>query len=109
MCPPKHLSPESKRWWRQLATDYAITPHHHRVLTLACEAWDRCVSARQEIERHGLTYDDPKRGPRMRPEVVIERDSRAAFAALVKQLKLDDDDTPLPTMPGVRPHRKAPA
>jgi len=63
------------------------------------------MQVRQAIERHGLTYHDPKRGPRMRPVVVIERDSRAAFARLVAQLKLDETDAPAP-IPGITPHRK---
>lgn len=101
---PKHLSAAARKWWRTVVEEYACGPHELHLLTLAAEALDRCTAARQAIEQHGLTYLDPKRGPRMRPEVVIERDSRAAFARLIKQLDLDDDGLPVP---GARSHRRA--
>lgn len=100
---PNHLSRAAKTWWRNVVEQFDCGPHELHLLTLAAEAWDRCTAARKAIEEHGLTYFDPRRGPRMRPEVIIERDSRAAFARLIKQLDLDDDAMP---MPGVRSHRR---
>ncbi len=100
---PRHLSRPAKSWWRSVVTQYDCGPHELHLLTLAAEALDRCTAARHAIEAHGMTYQDPKRGPRMRPEVIIERDSRAAFARLIKQLDLDEDVVPTP---GVRSHRR---
>ena len=37
----------------------------------------------------GLTFEDPHGCPKTRPEVAIERDSRLAFARLVRELDLD--------------------
>jgi len=104
--PPRHLSKSSKEWFRTVVSGYDPGPHELHLLTLAAESLDRCAQARRAIERHGLTYSDPKRGPRMRPEVVIERDSRAAFARLVAQLDLDADGS-VP-IPGVKSHKRIP-
>jgi hypothetical protein len=59
------------------------------LLTLAGEAWDRCEQARTLLATHGLTYADRFGQPRSRPEVAIERDSRIAFARLIRELSLD--------------------
>jgi len=103
---PRHLSPKTRLWWASVLEAYDVGPHELHLLTLAGEALDRCTAARQAIAKHGLVYFDPKRGPRMRPEVVVERDSRAAFARLVAQLDLDDD-APAP-IPGVKSHKRIP-
>ena len=89
--PPTHLRAETKRWWAAVVNDWGLEPHHVRLLTLASEAWDRCQQARKLLATHGLTYDDRFGAPRARPEVAIERDSRLAFARLLRELDLDID------------------
>jgi phage terminase small subunit len=89
--PPKHLRPDTAEWWRSVAKDYALEPHHLRLLTLAAESWDRGVEAREAIAKHGAVYVDRFEQPRARPEVAIERDSRISFARLVRELALDLD------------------
>ncbi len=74
-----------------MAGDYALEAHHLRILTLAAEAWDRGVEAREAIAKLGPVYIDRFQQPRARPEVAIERDSRIAFARLVRELALDVD------------------
>src|SRR5436305_13583359 len=86
---PAHLRPETRAWFEEIVRDYELDSHHVRLLTLACEAWDRGVTARQEIDKHGLTVEDRFGFPRTRPEVNIERDARIAFARLCSELALD--------------------
>lgn len=86
---PAHLAPSTAAWWVQVHEDYVLEPHHTRLLTLAGEAWDRTQTARTVLDREGLTYTDRFDAPRARPEVNIERDSRIAFARLVRELDLD--------------------
>lgn len=88
---PSHLRPDTAGWWRAVANDYALEAHHLRILTLAAESWDRGVEAREAIARHGTVYVDRFDQPRARPEVAIERDSRIAFARLVRELALNLD------------------
>lgn len=99
--PPSHLRTDTAEWWSTVAADYALEAHHLRILTLAGEAWDRGVEAREAIARHGTVYVDRFDQPRARPEVAIERDSRIAFARLVRELALDVD----PPNEGGRPPR----
>ena len=70
-----------------------------RLLTLACEAWDRAVQARVALEEHGLVFTDRFGSPRPRPELAVERDSRIAFARLVRELNLTDDVAAEPRLP----------
>jgi len=86
---PPHLSDATREWWRSVVSEYDLEPHHLRLLTLAGEAWDRCRQAREALAESGLIYEDRFGQPRARPEVAIERDSRIAFARLLRELGLD--------------------
>jgi phage terminase small subunit len=88
---PSHLQPATKKWWVSVYEEFELEAHHLRLLTLAAEAWDRCVQARNVLAKQGLTYHDRFEQPRVRPEVAIERDSRIAFARLLRELSLDVD------------------
>jgi phage terminase small subunit len=87
--PPKHLRPLTRRWFASVVDGYELEPHHVRLLTMACEAWDRCSAARAIIDSEGMTFTDKFGQPRARPEIAIERDARLAFARLVRELDLD--------------------
>jgi len=96
--PPKHLSREAAAWWRTTCAAYDLDEHHLKLLRLACETWDRAQAAREALATHGTIYTDRFGQPRARPELGIERDSRVAFARLVRELGFDDEtpDTPRP-------------
>ncbi len=95
---PDHLRPATKRWWVSVVEGWELQDHHLRLLTLAAEAWDRGELAREAIATNGMTYIDRFDAPKARPEVAIERDSRIAFARLVRELALDagTPDSPRP-------------
>ena len=102
---PPHLRAETAAWWQSITADFDLEPHHHRLLRLACEAWDAGQAAREAIAQHGAVYIDRFNAPRARPEVAIERDSRISFARLVRELALDvegpaDADTRPPGIVG---------
>ena len=86
---PKHLRPETKRWWATIVGEFELEPHHLRLLQLAAEAWDRGQQAREAIDKEGAVYTDRFGQPTARPEVAIERDSRTSFARLLRELALD--------------------
>lgn len=88
--PPKYLQPATKKWWKSVVGQWELADHHIRLLTLAAGAWDRAEQARELLAEHGLTFMDAKLNrPVARPEVSIERDSRLAFARLLRELDLD--------------------
>jgi P27 family predicted phage terminase small subunit len=86
---PRYLSKDAKSWWNSVNDEYALDQHHYKLLEMACSTWDRCTSARKVIDQFGATYVDRYGQPKSRPEVAIERDSRIAFARLVRELDLD--------------------
>jgi phage terminase small subunit len=88
--PPDHLSPTMQQFWTDETATFEFDDHHLKVLEAACGAWDRMTQARLALAEHGLTYRDDKGGIRPRPEIAIERDSRIAFARLVRDLGLDN-------------------
>lgn len=107
MKPPKHLSASARRWFTEVMSTFDMEEHHIRLLLLACQSWDRSEQARAEIARHGLIYTDAGGQPRTRPEIAIERDSRLAFARLLRELDLDvagPGETPRP--PALRSNRR---
>lgn len=91
---PRHLEAATRRWWDSVLNDYELGEHHLHLLQLACEAWDRCQAARAALGAQGLTYVDKFGNPRPRPEIAIERDSRIAFARLVREMDLDTEQVP---------------
>jgi P27 family predicted phage terminase small subunit len=87
--PPKHLRAATSQWWTEVVGEYDLDSHHVRLLTKACEAFDRSEQAREALLKHGLTFEDRFGSPHARPECAIERDSRLAFARLVREIGLD--------------------
>ena len=69
--------------------EYALEPHHIRLLTLAAEAYDSAQGAREVLQREGKIFIDRFDQPKPRPEVAIQRDSAISFARLLRELDLD--------------------
>ncbi len=91
---PAHLRRPTAAWWRAVVREYAVQEHHRRLLTAAAEAWDRMSEAREALAEHGTVFTDRFGAPRARPEIAIERDSRLAFARLLRELDLRGDSRP---------------
>lgn len=107
---PAHLKAPTRRWWQSVVEEYNLEPHHLRLLTLAAESWDRTQDARTVLEQEGLTFVDRFGQPKARPEVAIERDSRIAFARMLRELALDveaPDEAARPAPIAGRAHLKA--
>lgn len=94
--PPKHLSPESRKFWKEIVDAYDLQPEVLKVLQTACEAWDRMSEARKHIEAEGLLIDAGRYGRRKNPCVDIEQNSRAAFLRAISMINLPEDDKPKP-------------
>lgn len=107
---PSHLRKPTREWWKRTAEDFDLEEYHLKLLTLAAEAWDRCQEARAALAKHGTVYDDRFGQPKARPEVAIERDSRIAFARMLRELALDveaPEEGARPAPIGGRAHLKA--
>lgn len=85
---PTHLKAATRAWFVSVLDTYELQPHHIRLLQLAAEAWDRTQQARALIAHDGLVMMS-RQGVKPHPAVAIERDSRLAFARLLRELDLD--------------------
>ena len=55
---PKHLKPATRAWVRTVLSDYEMEGHHHRMLVLAAETYDRACEARDQITLDGPYVKD---------------------------------------------------
>jgi P27 family predicted phage terminase small subunit len=87
---PKGLCHASRTLWAQLQREYGITDSGGlAMLSLTAQAYKRMLEARAALDRDGITIETAKGGLRPHPAVVIERDSRIAVVACLRQLGLD--------------------
>lgn len=97
--PPKGLSAEAKRLWRQLLEEYAIEDAGGlAVLATGLEAFDRLRAAQKAIAAEGMTVTDRFGQHKAHPLLTVERDARAQWLAALKALNLDLE--PLNDRPG---------
>lgn len=88
---PKHLSPASRKWFKEVIETYELDSHHLHVLTMACEAMDRSTEARKLIEEQGMVYMDKAGQPKPHPAVIVERDQKDLFRRLLRELNLSEE------------------
>ena len=50
---PAFLRPATREWWASVVDRWDLEPHHVRLLTMACVAWDRHEEARALIAPQG--------------------------------------------------------
>lgn len=93
---PKHLEAPTATWWRHVIAQYELEEHHERLLTAACEAWDLMTRSRVAVAEAGLTVVDRYGQLKPHPLLAVEKDSRIAFARLVRELDLDGEPAPDP-------------
>jgi len=98
---PAHLAKPTAAWWRSVVAEYRLEDHHVRLLTLACEAWDRAQEARTTLEAEGSYFIDRFKQPKAHPAIAVERESRVSFARLLRELDLEGDP-----QPDIRPPRR---
>lgn len=107
---PKHLRPETAKWFRGVLAAWELEMHHVMLLLIAAEAWDRAQQAADALAQEGTTYIDRFGAPHARPEVKIERDSRITYARMLRELDLDLEPPKPPAgrrPPSLRSNRRA--
>lgn len=98
MAAPKHLTTKSRNWFDAIVKGYNLESHHLSLLQAAAECWDRSQEAREILAKEGIVFKDRHGAIRPHPATQIERDNKALFARLVRELALDvsepDDSRP---------------
>jgi phage terminase small subunit len=92
--PPSGLSKAAKAWWREEVEQYELEAHHLRLLSEAAWAWDRCQSARALVDAEGMVVRDRFGQSKPHPATAIERDARAAYTRIMRELDLDGATSP---------------
>jgi P27 family predicted phage terminase small subunit len=103
--PPAHLSPASKKWFLNVLADFDLEESDIKLLTLACESWDRATLARETIAEAGLTYTDRLGNIRKHPAVSIAEAATIAFARLVRELSISDSEPSESRPPNLRSNK----
>jgi len=86
---PAHLSKESKTLWKKTVEKFALDDHHYPILAAALGAIDRSEQARKILDAEGLVATDRFGQKKAHPMTLVERDSRALAARLLRELGLD--------------------
>ena len=84
---PATLTPEASSLWRELVAEYDFDDRVGRMLLEeGLIAWDRARSAAALIARDGAVLVGRDGAMRRHPAVGIERDSRAQFVRIMREL-----------------------
>jgi P27 family predicted phage terminase small subunit len=96
--PPRHLSAEAKRIWKQLNHEWVLNADNLLVLRTGLEAFDRMQEARRILDDEGLTVTTTTAhgGTKVNrhPAASIEKESRQGFLSAFKMLGFDAEDVP---------------
>ena len=99
---PKYLQRPTRLWWESVISEFDLEEHHRRILTLACEAFDRSILAREILEKDGILQPDRFGKQVAHPAVGIKRDAEISFARLLRELALDVGE-PASRPPEIKP------
>ena len=99
--PPSSLSTAAKKWWNKVVSGWRLDDPALLVLQATLEAYDRMKAAAALVAEHGIVSPDRWGQLKINPAVLVERDSRSAMLAGLKQLGLDIE--PLHDKPGRPP------
>ena len=87
--PPAGLKASTRRWFLDVVTEWELDPHHHRLLALACQAWDEASAAAAMVSAEGLVLVMPSGAKRPHPAIRIANEARGVFVRCLRELDLD--------------------
>ena len=90
--PPKHLAKPTRTWFASVLQAYDLDETGIEILTLAAELRDRAEDARSLVASQGAIVTDRFGQARENPAAKLERDSKIAFARLMRELGLSVED-----------------
>lgn len=85
--PPRHLSADSRAWWRDVVRSTDLGPVQLMWLEVACESFESFAKCAEILRREGLTYTDRFGTPRPRPEVRLLTGYYRSFVHAARELK----------------------
>jgi phage terminase small subunit len=91
---PKHLRPNSRRWWLKQANELFVMEmdtHHEKMLTMAAQCLDVIEVSEEAVRTEGPFKQNRHGEWKQHPGVNMARDARGMFLRLVKALDLDEE------------------
>lgn len=82
------LSEKAQNLWREVTSEYQFGSSERAILRSGLEAFDRCLEAKEVLDRDGIVIEDRWSQKKPHPAVTIERDSRSQFLMAMKALNL---------------------
>ncbi len=88
--PPKGLTPEARRWWREIQAEYSIRDSAGLLLLqTAAEQFMRMRAEEVVIDAEGSTIKDRFDQRKQHPAVLNAREARSAMLKCLRALNLD--------------------
>jgi P27 family predicted phage terminase small subunit len=101
--PPSHLDAPGRALWAAVAAEFVVDDAAGRaLLTLACEALDRCRQAQAVLKSSGPTTTDQRGALKAHPCIAIERDAWGVMQRALRQLDLSPEIVAKPGRPAKR-------
>jgi len=101
MTAPKHLSPEARKLWAAIHDLYDLDAADDAVLLVGLEALDCLRLAQVELAARGVVVES-RDGVKANPAATVVAQSRLAFLAAMKQLRLPAEETVATPTPSER-------
>ena len=87
--PPKNLSREAKKIWREINAEFELDYQAMVILKTALEAYSRLQAAREQIDAEGLTCLSLGGFLKPHPCLKIEKEARSGMLQAWRMLNLD--------------------
>ena len=98
---PGGLSPEAKKWWKKIVSQWELEDHSLLLLESLLSSFDRMREAQDLLKRDGITVTDRFNQEKPHPATVIENNAKATMLNYMKALNLSLE--PLNDGPGRPP------
>ena len=89
---PRGLRARGRALWDDVATAYSLRADEYRILEDACRLVDTPTALERAADGQPLTVKGSAGQPVLNPLIAEQRPHRLALSALLKQLKLPDED-----------------
>lgn len=100
--PPTKLGPKARKFWRETAEIYELSPAETLILEGACREIDIIERLQKELEGADLVVPGSMGQATAHPLLQELRMHRQAFGSIVKQLALPEVEDEKPMSPGAR-------
>ena len=99
---PPGLRSETRKWFMEVISGWALDGHHVKLLEAACRELDRAEEARLALKKSGgSVFVDRWGQPKESPWRKIEREARISYARLLREMNLDMEPPSSPARPPI--------